>query len=256
MTSRTGRMSTWLPGRNATAPPRSTAKPPLTRPKIVPCDLGGVLERLLELVPALLAARLVAAAATPRRCGSRSARRRPRPDRRPATSAGCPGVENSLSGTRPSALSPTSTTASSFSIAMTVPVITEPSIRSLARNDFVEHARRSLRSADVGSVAIWAWVMNSVLAGQPLRAASRRRRARGIGLDEGSNDRGAAGRRSASAMRWRRRRKRARSRTRRRYPARSCRSRTRHCAGTKGATARDRSRASRSCMSCQNLAHI
>ena len=60
VTSRTGRMSTWLPGRNATAPPRSTAKPPLTRPKIEPVDLGGVLERLLELVPALLAARLLA----------------------------------------------------------------------------------------------------------------------------------------------------------------------------------------------------
>ena len=35
-TSRTGRMSTWLPGRKATAPPRSTVKPPLTRPKIAP----------------------------------------------------------------------------------------------------------------------------------------------------------------------------------------------------------------------------
>ncbi len=34
--SRTGRMSTWLPGRNATAPLRSTVKPPLTRPKIWP----------------------------------------------------------------------------------------------------------------------------------------------------------------------------------------------------------------------------
>ena len=34
--SRTGRTSTWLPGRNATAPPRSTVNPPLTRPKIAP----------------------------------------------------------------------------------------------------------------------------------------------------------------------------------------------------------------------------
>ncbi len=32
-------MSTWLPGRKATAPPRSTAKPPLTRPKIWPSTL-------------------------------------------------------------------------------------------------------------------------------------------------------------------------------------------------------------------------
>ena len=36
VTSRTGRMSTCEPGRNATAPPRSTVKPPLTRPKITP----------------------------------------------------------------------------------------------------------------------------------------------------------------------------------------------------------------------------
>ncbi len=35
-TSRTGRTSTWLPGRKATAPDRSTVKPPFTRPKIVP----------------------------------------------------------------------------------------------------------------------------------------------------------------------------------------------------------------------------
>ena len=35
-TSRTGRMSTWLPGRKAVAPPRSTVKPPLTRLWITP----------------------------------------------------------------------------------------------------------------------------------------------------------------------------------------------------------------------------
>jgi hypothetical protein len=38
-TSRIGRMSTWLPGRKATAPSRSTVKPPLTRPKITPVTL-------------------------------------------------------------------------------------------------------------------------------------------------------------------------------------------------------------------------
>jgi hypothetical protein len=38
-TSRTGRTSTWLPGRKATAPPRSTVKPPLTRPKIAPTKM-------------------------------------------------------------------------------------------------------------------------------------------------------------------------------------------------------------------------
>ena len=35
-TSRTGRISTWLPGKNAFAPPKSTVKPPLTRPTIAP----------------------------------------------------------------------------------------------------------------------------------------------------------------------------------------------------------------------------
>ena len=59
-TSRTGRMSTWLPGRKATAPPRSTVKPPLTRPKIVPLTRWLLLERLFEQGPGFLAARLLA----------------------------------------------------------------------------------------------------------------------------------------------------------------------------------------------------
>ena len=53
-------MSTWLRGRKATAPSRSTVKPPLTWLKMTPCDLLAVLEGLLELAPAFLAARLVA----------------------------------------------------------------------------------------------------------------------------------------------------------------------------------------------------
>ena len=53
-------MSTWLRGRNATAPSRSTVKPPLTWLKMTPVDLLVGLEGLLELDPALLAARLVA----------------------------------------------------------------------------------------------------------------------------------------------------------------------------------------------------
>ena len=58
--SRTGRISTWLPGRNATAPLRSTVKPPLTRPKIMPVTRSLRLEALLELGPGLLAPRLLA----------------------------------------------------------------------------------------------------------------------------------------------------------------------------------------------------
>ena len=58
--SRTGRISTWLPGRNATAPLRSTVKPPLTRPKIDAGDALVRLEALLELGPGFLAPRLLA----------------------------------------------------------------------------------------------------------------------------------------------------------------------------------------------------
>ena len=58
--SRTGRMSTWLPGRNATAPSRSTVKPPLTLLKMTPATFSLCLELLLEPGPALLAPRLVA----------------------------------------------------------------------------------------------------------------------------------------------------------------------------------------------------
>ena len=59
-TSRTGRMSTWLPGRKATAPERSTVKPPLTRPKITPVTRWLSLNALLELGPGFLAPRLLA----------------------------------------------------------------------------------------------------------------------------------------------------------------------------------------------------
>ena len=53
-------MSTCERGRNATAPSRSTVKPPLTWLKMTPVDLLVALEGLLELAPALLAPRLVA----------------------------------------------------------------------------------------------------------------------------------------------------------------------------------------------------
>ena len=40
-TSRTGRMSTWLRGRKATAPSRSTVKPPLTWLKMTPSTFSS-----------------------------------------------------------------------------------------------------------------------------------------------------------------------------------------------------------------------
>jgi hypothetical protein len=53
-------MSTWLPGRKATAPSRSTVKPPLTGRRSRPRRASLGVEGLLELVPALLAAGLLA----------------------------------------------------------------------------------------------------------------------------------------------------------------------------------------------------
>jgi hypothetical protein len=60
-TSRTGRMSTCEPGRNATAPFRSTVKPPLTRPKITPSTRLAFAEFGFQLVPGGFAASAVAA---------------------------------------------------------------------------------------------------------------------------------------------------------------------------------------------------
>src|SRR6185369_6472868 len=51
-TSRTGRTSTWLPGRKATAPPRSTVKPPFTRPKMVPMTRSWSLNAFSRTVQA------------------------------------------------------------------------------------------------------------------------------------------------------------------------------------------------------------
>ena len=59
-TSRIGRMSTCERGRKATAPSRSTVKPPFTWLKMTPDDLLVVLEGGFELAPAFLAPRLVA----------------------------------------------------------------------------------------------------------------------------------------------------------------------------------------------------
>ena len=60
VTSRIGRMSTCERGRNATAPSRSTVKPPLTWLKMTPVTFSLFLKARLELAPALFAPRLVA----------------------------------------------------------------------------------------------------------------------------------------------------------------------------------------------------
>jgi hypothetical protein len=102
-------------------------------------------ERLFELDPALLAARLVAA-------DDRLAKRVLDAldidldlvadlDRHVAA----PGPTNSLSATRPSVLAPISMTATSFSIATTRPLTTEPSLISFLVNDSSSRAAKSSR---------------------------------------------------------------------------------------------------------------
>ncbi len=111
---------------------------------MTPSDLLVVLERLLELAPAFLAARLVA-----RQDGFAErvldaleidldlvadlelVRR--------------PGPVNSRSATRPSVFRPTSMTAMSFSMATTMPLTTEPSCRLPAVNDSSSIAAKSSR---------------------------------------------------------------------------------------------------------------
>ena len=129
VTSRIGRMSTWLRGRNATAPSRSTVKPPLTWLKMTPSTFSFAVERLLELAPALLAARLVA---RQHRLAERVL---------DALEIDLDGVadlelgrparagEFASAATRPSVFRPTSMTAMSFSMPTTVPLTTEPSCR-------------------------------------------------------------------------------------------------------------------------------
>src|SRR3984957_4190577 len=124
--SRTGRMSTWLPGRNATAPERSTVNPPLTRPKITPWTRSLAWKFFSSRVQD-----------SSRRAFSRdscaspflpSMRSRKTSTVSPAfNSAVRPGAANSFKGTRPSDFNPTSISTMSFSTATTRPLITVPS---------------------------------------------------------------------------------------------------------------------------------
>ncbi len=106
--SRTGRISTWLPGRNATAPAKSTVKPPLTRPKMIPLTRSVPLKAFSSCCQdSSLRALSRESTASPLRSSSRSTYTS---TTSPIfNSAGCPGAPNSLSGTRPSAFKPTST---------------------------------------------------------------------------------------------------------------------------------------------------
>ena len=82
-TSRTGRMSTCEPGRKAEAPPRSTVKPPFTRPTMAPMTGSLRCEDGFQAGPGFLAAGLVAADHRFAHARSRRARGTPRRCRRP-----------------------------------------------------------------------------------------------------------------------------------------------------------------------------
>ena len=112
-------------------------------------DAGLVVEGLLQLDPAFLAAGLVAATARLRPARSRRAPDRPRPLSPTLTSAGMPGMANSLRETRPSVFRPTSTIAKSFSMATMVPLMTAPSWRALGLEALLRAWPRNRRG--------WGW---------------------------------------------------------------------------------------------------
>ena len=147
--SRTGRTSTWLPGRKATAPPRSTVKPPLTRPKIVPSTRSLEPNAFSSTTQASSRrARSRLSTASPRRFSIRS---RKTSTVSPIERLGdSPAAANSLSGTLPSAFRPTSMTAMSLSTAITRPSTTEPSNLSVLRADSSNRAAKLSSGAASG----------------------------------------------------------------------------------------------------------
>ena len=124
--SLTGRISTCDPGKNATAPSRSTIKPPLTRPNITPFTRSAALNFVSS--SAQDSSRR-AFSLLRRTIPSRSSKRSTKISMLSPTliSAAWPETENSLRSTRPSDFSPTSIVAASPSIATTVPFTTAPS---------------------------------------------------------------------------------------------------------------------------------
>ena len=167
--SRTGRMSTWLPGRKATAPPRSTAKPPLTRPKMWPSTLlVSVKARSsrFQLSSRLAFSRL--RTTSPPLFSNRSTNTSTLSPTR--TSGGWPGEPNSLSGTRPSDLRPTSTMTMSSSSPTTVPRTTLPSRRVPVLSVSSSIAAKS-SSEGRGSMV---WVASCIPAPERCRHAGRR----------------------------------------------------------------------------------
>ena len=120
----TGRISTCEPGRKAETPPRSTVKPPLTRPTMAPMTgsfLANTPSRRVQASSRRALSRLMTA--SPRAFSIRS---RNTSTVSPTLRIGLPAssTPNSFTGMRPSVFRPTSTIAKSFSIAATKPLTT------------------------------------------------------------------------------------------------------------------------------------
>ena len=150
--SRTGRISTWLPGKNAVAPSKSTVKPPFTRPKITPSTRSSA-SKFFSNLTQLSSRRALSRerTASPMAFSIRSTKTStssPTP-----IAADRPAIENSRKGTRPSVFKPTSTIAKSFSIAVTRPRTTVPSIgESAAKLSSKSAAKSSILGFNPASV--------------------------------------------------------------------------------------------------------
>ncbi len=145
-TSRTGRISTCEPGRKATAPPRSTVKPPLTRPKITPVTRSSFSWDFVSSIHA-----------SSRRAFSRERTDSPWRFSMRSTntstlsptlsSSSSPGFVNSCNGMRPSDLRPTSTIAKSDVREIMVPSTTFPVKLDCSLSEFSKSFAKSLLSS-------------------------------------------------------------------------------------------------------------
>ena len=120
-------MSTWLPGQEGDGAAEIDREAALDPAEDHALDAVAGLEFLLELVPCGFAARAVARQHRFARPNSRPGRHRPRPRRRPPIrpSGPAPRTRAARPGLRD--FKPTSITAMSFSIAVTMPLTTLPS---------------------------------------------------------------------------------------------------------------------------------
>ena len=161
-TSRTGRISTCEPGRKADAPPRSTVKPPLTRPTMAPLT-GSFLSNAFSSLSQLSSRRALSREMTASPSAF-SIRSRKTSISSPGFGAVDPGPVNSRSEIRPSVFRPTSTVTKSFSTAVTRPLMTEPSARSRPAKLASSIWAKSSRDGDAVSVFVIVWGYSRVFA--------------------------------------------------------------------------------------------